>query len=67
MTQFDFENLELVKGQRIWLMDEEGRGFFGYFENEYSSKDLTFMFQNSGNGQDEKINIIKLQRLEKRD
>jgi hypothetical protein len=65
MTKYDFESLKLTIGDYIWLMNEGGEGFFGYYQGDYDLSKQTFKFQNHSNGQKEMIHIIKLQRLQK--
>lgn len=65
MTQASFNDLGLKYGDYIWLMNEGGEGFFGYFYGDYDQVKMTFKFRNHSNGQDEIVKIEKLQRLER--
>jgi hypothetical protein len=65
MKTYDFLQLELTKGERIWFMDESGVGFWGYYWANLDLDKMTFLFRNTSNGQDEKVEIEKLQRLER--
>lgn len=65
MTKYDFEILKLSVGDYIWLMNEGGEGYWGNYLGDYDATKQTFKFRNHSNGQEEKIDVAKLQRLQK--
>lgn len=65
MQVIEFERLKLKYGDYIWIMDEKGEGFYGYFEDQASPGMTVFKFRNHSNGKLESVYISKLQRLER--
>lgn len=65
MTTYDFEILKLSHGDYIWLQNEGGEGFWGNYLGQFERDKGTFRFRNHSNGQEETIDIKKLQRLQK--
>lgn len=65
MQLIEFEKLNLKYGDYIWIMNERGEGFYGYFEDHSNPGMTVFKFKNHSNGKLESIHISRLQRLEK--
>ncbi|WP_445749559.1 hypothetical protein [Polaribacter sp.] len=63
MSCYSFKELKLKYGELIYIQNEKGEGITGVFENHYNSSQETFRFQNNSNGQNEIIEIEKLQLI----
>jgi|GEM_PF-5833676 len=44
MHFMDFQNLKLKYGDYVWILKEDGQGFWGYFEDHYTPRMETFKF-----------------------
>lgn len=63
MNSYKFKELKLNYGEIMYIVNENGEGITGIFEDEYDSSKETFRFQNHSNGQNEILKIDKLQEI----
>lgn len=63
MNTYSYQKLNLKYGDLIYIVNEKGEGITGTFENNYNSNQETFNFQNFSNGQNEIVEIQKLQSI----
>lgn len=63
MSIYSFKELKLNYGEQIYIVNQKGEEITGTFEDDYNSSQETFRFQNYSNGQNEIIEIEKLQAI----
>jgi hypothetical protein len=66
MTNLDFENLELLDGERVWLEDIGGFGSWGKYREDYNAIAKTFLFTaDRGAGFTLTVSLPSLRKIER--
>lgn len=64
MSVATFFELNLKFGDTIFIIDEKGEGWPGIYQNGYDHGKHTFNFHNFSKGCPQKIEVLKIQRLD---